>query len=362
MNLRLLSLLAVVLLTLSACAGSISDQTKTKFRIGVILPLSGPVAQCGEDGVLGLELALDSLQLRDKVELVYEDDKFIPKESVTAMQKLVSEGYKVIIGTCNSSGSLAIAPIAEANKRLMITPMSGADPLSESGDYIFRMAPKTSVEGVTMARFVKAKGYKRVAFFYMNNDYGKGYLDAFAQEIAGSDVKLVAKIAVDITGTDFRTEVTKLKQASPDIIAAVPVPAQGAILMRQLAEQGVTTQKIIGRPMEYKEVVDAAGPTLEGTYLVTGNYGLNKRFQQEFLASKTQRLSSDQVLGAYDTIYALNYALTQCGNDQPDCLKTALYNIKGVVGSRGEIKIDAKGDVVVQMIVKQFQGGKFVEL
>jgi branched-chain amino acid transport system substrate-binding protein len=90
----------LVVLGLVAPAGF----AQAPIKIGVIQPLSGPVAASGSYVRMGAEIARDWINARGgvngrKVDLVIEDNKSDPKEAASAAEKLiVRDKVPAIIG------------------------------------------------------------------------------------------------------------------------------------------------------------------------------------------------------------------------------------------------------------------------
>ena len=56
--------------------------------------------------------------------------------------------------------------------------------------FFFRTAPSDTRQGESLAQVLVDRGIKTVAVTYTNNDYGKGFADAFdaAYQVAGGDL------------------------------------------------------------------------------------------------------------------------------------------------------------------------------
>ncbi|MCK4458341.1 MAG: ABC transporter substrate-binding protein [Methanosarcinales archaeon] len=134
-----------VVLFLAVIAGAcLQDTQPDEIRIGAILPLTGEAAEYGEDAKLGIDLAVEEINAAGgingkRIQVVYEDSQATPSQGVSAIQKLTTvDKVPVIIGAMASSVTLAIAPIAEENKVVLLSPASSAPQITEAGDYIFR--------------------------------------------------------------------------------------------------------------------------------------------------------------------------------------------------------------------------------
>src|SRR5689334_19386587 len=102
------ALVALVMLALVP-----AGDAQAPIKIGVIEPLSGPVAASGNYVRMGAEIARDWINARGgingrKVDLVIEDNKSDPKEAASAAEKLiVRDKVPAIMGAWGSSMTLA---------------------------------------------------------------------------------------------------------------------------------------------------------------------------------------------------------------------------------------------------------------
>lgn len=151
-------IVAIVILAI----GLIAIQTKKEpgeIKIGAILPLTGDSALYGESIKKGIDLAVEQINSEEgvkgrKVTVIYEDSKAVPSVGVASFQKLISiHRVPVVIGDAVSSVTLAIAPIAEKNKVVILSPLSSAPAITEAGDFIFRNVPSDLFGGGSSCLF-----------------------------------------------------------------------------------------------------------------------------------------------------------------------------------------------------------------
>jgi branched-chain amino acid transport system substrate-binding protein len=183
---------AVLLLAVIAGA-CLQDTQSDEIKIGAILPLTGEAAEYGEDAKLGIDLAVEEINAAGgingkMIQVVYEDSQATPSQGVAAIQKLITvDKVPVIIGAMASSVTLAIAPIAEENKVVLLSPASTAPQITEAGDYIFRNEVSDAYGGKAQAELTWDElGIKNVAILCINNDYGVGTADTFKKNFGTS--------------------------------------------------------------------------------------------------------------------------------------------------------------------------------
>src|SRR5512132_2328453 len=131
--------MVLVSLMLIALALAAPGHSQSPIKIGVIQPLSGPVAASGNYVRMGAEIARDWINSRGgvlgrQVQLLIEDNKSDPKEAATAAEKLiVRDKVPVIMGAWGSSMTLAAMPKLEEYGVPMIVQTSSAATLTKRG-------------------------------------------------------------------------------------------------------------------------------------------------------------------------------------------------------------------------------------
>jgi branched-chain amino acid transport system substrate-binding protein len=183
---RTLVLSVLALLVASTLAAVVMAQAPAPLRIGVIQPLSGPVAASGSYVRMGAEIARDWINARGgvlsrRVELVIEDNKSDPKEAASAAEKLiVRDKVPVIVGAWGSSMTLAAMPKLEEYGVPMVVETSSAATITKRGNpWIFRISPPSEMEALGLEQYVDKLGVKRADFLAVNTDWGRGAVGAF---------------------------------------------------------------------------------------------------------------------------------------------------------------------------------------
>ncbi len=114
-----------LVLMLTAAAHRVSAEGDP-IRIGAVLPLTGEGAFWGEHGRNGIQLAGEEINASGgvfgrKLELLIEDGRCNGAAASTAIQKLINvDRVSLIVGEVCSSATLAMAPIAERSKTLLL--------------------------------------------------------------------------------------------------------------------------------------------------------------------------------------------------------------------------------------------------
>jgi len=361
----IISLIFVIFLfTGIRMAGDAARENKINepVRIGFIGPLSGELASWGVNEKEGVELAVKSINDAGGIngrliEVIYEDGKCDPKTAATAAQKLINiDKVKFIIGETCSSATLAVAPIAEQNKIILISPTSGADSISQAGDFIFRVFIPNKAYGKAGAKIIEDKfGSKAVAVLYIQNDAGVSVKDDFINNYNG---KIVLSEGYAPDTKDFKTLLLKVKEANPELVYLAGYYPDGGLILKQAKELDIKAQ-FFGCSDAYDspELLQIAGDSAEGFMFITAGAKSGpgfKDFESKFKAKygKEPPLFSDF---AYDIANMLAQAIKSKGYDA-EKVKDYLYQLKNYQGASNIINFDKNGDLVSSdMVMKIVQ-------
>ena len=129
------------------------------IKIGVSLPLTGSDnAIWGRNALNGINIAIDEinqLNTKYKYEFIIEDSKSDKNVAVSNLNKFISL-YKVkyCIVDMVSDIVLSLAPIAEKNKIIILSPGASASAITHAGDYVFRNWPSDVFQAETQAKVI----------------------------------------------------------------------------------------------------------------------------------------------------------------------------------------------------------------
>ncbi|MFH1371607.1 MAG: ABC transporter substrate-binding protein [Planctomycetota bacterium] len=214
----LCALALAIIFFLPAC--SKKDPKSEVIKIGAILPLTGESAFWGENIKNGIELAVDEINqkggiLGKKVAILYEDTQGQPAVGTQVVSKLISiHKVQCIIGDVISSVMLAVAPIMERNKCVLLGFGESAE-ITNAGDYIFRNWNSVASDAEITGDFA-AKHSHAVVVLSQNDAFGKSAKELFVSELRKKNVKIVMDEVFSKGETDYRAILTKLQTLEYD--------------------------------------------------------------------------------------------------------------------------------------------------
>ena len=378
----LIAFLAVLVLVLSACQQALQptgqEQTvnvdrqptgQASYKVGVMLPLTGDAAAYGLPIQKAIKIAFDEINAKGgvngaKLDPIYEDSKCNPKDGNAAAQKLVNvDKTKVIIGGVCSGETLGAAPITEAAKVVLISPSATSPDITKAGDFVFRVAPSDAFAGEVAAEYAfNTMGARKAAVVSETTDYAQGLRNVFKARFTELGGQIVVDETYNPEDTDFRTQATKVKVASSDVIYLLPqAPAKGLLLIKQLREAGVTGQLLTAEVLMGRNTVAENGADMEGLI------GIEQKFDEKNpkaagMVAKYKEQTNEEpayMSGGYDIVYLIADAITKNGYDG-EKIKMYLYGVKDYDGAVGRITMDENGDPIMEYSILQVKNGVLV--
>src|SRR5258708_1654114 len=245
------------------------------IKIGEIASLTGKDASLGVSSHQGTLLAIEELNaaggaLGRKLELITEDTQSKPGESGTSVRKLISRDKAIaILGEVASSRSLEAAPICQTAKIPMISPISTNPKVTETGNYIFRVCFIDPFQGPVLAKFALTTLHaKRAAILSSASSiYSVGLAKYFKEAFVAGGGTIVIEPKYSEGDKDFKAQLTSIKGSDIDIIFAPGYYAEGALILRQARELGITAPFVGGDSWESELLMELGGQATEGVFI-----------------------------------------------------------------------------------------------
>lgn len=322
-----------------------SDET---VKIGVLTPLSGPIAIAGEVQKNSISLIMEDLAAQgislDKYELVYEDSKYDPKTALSGYEALKFKGVKIII----ADGSPVVAAIREkaVQDGILVFAQSATTPaFTDDSPLTCRIGVTADILGPSMSDLTLNKlGYKNIALMVQNNEYGQVMKEAITKSFKG---KIVVTEVFNTTSTDFRTNISKFAPLKKDIDALLVInnisPEQ---MFKQLKELGWDKPIV-------SDIWTITSPTMQNRAVANGVKFVDYEYSpqadlntgelaQKYAAKYQEKFKGSPILlGAltYDSFDILINAIEKVGSDSAKLAKE-LVKVKGYQGITGTIDFD----------------------
>jgi len=355
------------------------------IKIGVTQPLTGAFAASGNYVAQGAKIAEEAVNaaggvLGRKIQLVIEDNKSNPTETVATAEKLIAKDkVPVLIGAWSSTLTLAVMPKLMEYEVPMVVETSSSGKITTSGNpYIFRISPTSEMEAKAFAGMVGKFGIKKADFLATNNDFGLGASQEFSQMLKGQGVQIGTIETMDPKATDFSAQLAKIKASGGDTLFVTTAVEQATLILRQAKEQQVKARIITtGGSVSPDQLIAQAGEAANGSYHLVfftpwfpdavKNADIAKKFVGEWNARKYNVGGLTEGFRGWDAVYTVVEAIKIAGKAEPKAITEALWKVKvkGINGDIGFIKQGPAGKESAQNVpsvyVVRIDNGKVVK-
>ncbi|MEH7482089.1 substrate-binding domain-containing protein [Neobacillus drentensis] len=205
------------------------SENKDPIKIGVLASKTGALEAYGKQTLRGFELGLDyategKLEVAGrKIEFIVEDTETKPEVAVQKATKLLEEDkVDFLVGSSSSADTLAVLPLAEEYKKIMVVEPAAADSItgSEFNKYMFHSARNSSQDAVAGAAAIAKKGVK-IATLAPDYSFGRDGVAAFKEAAQKLGAEIVKEEYADPAATDFTSNIQKIVDAKPDYLFVV---------------------------------------------------------------------------------------------------------------------------------------------
>ncbi len=364
------ALKCLVAASLVAASGLAAAQNTIK--IANIVELSGGGATAGTNFKNGVELAVKEINaaggiLGKKIETLTSDTQTTPGIAKGLTQKAVDDEVFAIFGPV-FSGSIMVS-MAES-RRAEVPNWTGGEAASitaQGNPYVFRTSFGQSTSFPKVARYIAGKA-KSVAVVYVNNDFGKGGLDAIKKELVKTSTKIAAEISTDSGQVDFSSAVLKAKQSNADAIFVYTNEEESARALRELRKQGWNKPVIGETTLTGQKVIELAGDAANGAVAHVGlTVDAPKPEMLKFKANFYQAykyISDHNGIKGYTGVYVLKAAIEKAGKlDRKavaQVMKGLTVSAKQYPGVIMDVRFDDKGDLDRESFMVEVKDGRQV--
>lgn len=222
------------------------------IKIGSAMPLTGGVAAAAfapvKDGFDAyVKYANETGILGDlKIELTIEDDQYSKDLTPGAISKQLDAGAHLFSGIIGSPNNAAVRDLLNDECVPQLNALTGSPEWGEVEDYPWTtgiLVPYTVESKVYAAQLAKDfPGGATVGMFYVNNEFGQVYADAF-KELAGDyNLEIVDEQTIEATDSNPPTsQVTSLAAKTPDVLMAVPLGAGCITFLKEVEAKKAET-------------------------------------------------------------------------------------------------------------------------
>jgi len=334
-------------------------------RIGLIAPMSGPVAALGQSMDRGARLyeKLHAKSLPDgiKLEVIRRDDAGSPDNTRRIAQELITRnGVKMLTGVALSPQAFTIAPLLTEAKVPLAMMLATTSNLTRASNYFVRFSYTQWQLAFSIGTWAGNNNLKKAYTLVADYSAGADSEAAFKKAFEDAGGKVVGSVRVPIATNDYLPFMERIKSENPDSVFIFVNSGRVPAVVRAFVDSGMRAAgvKLIGpgdqilddelpaMPLEIAGVITAgiyvSGNDLESTRAFV------KAYKDEYGADQFPNtgvaIGWDAMSAIYSAVKATN------GKMQSDAVVKHLSNWKTADSPRGAISIDPKTRDIVQTI------------
>ncbi|KXZ39135.1 amino acid/amide ABC transporter substrate-binding protein, HAAT family (TC 3.A.1.4.-) [Alkalithermobacter thermoalcaliphilus JW-YL-7 = DSM 7308] len=339
----IVSLLMVISIILTGCT-----QDSDTVKIGWIGSLTGDQAVWGTCELNAVKMVVEEINnsggiLGKKVEVVGYDTRGDAMEAVNAVKRLTSQDRVIAIIGPNSSGqAISISGVLEEMKVASIATVA-TNPKVTVVDgnvkpYNFRVCFIDPYQGAVAAGYAaEVLGFTRAAILYdVTDDYSQGLTEFFEKSFVEKGGQIVAKEGFKFGDVDFRPQLSKIKDANPEVIFMPYFYKEVALSANQARELGIDAVLMGGDGWPSDQLLEMAKDSIDGSYVVN-HLDFDDPEVQDFKTAYEEKYNRPiEINGflAHDAVRLLEAAVIKANSLDPSQIASALSttSIKGITG------------------------------
>lgn len=366
------SIPAIMMAGISGCGGktggAVSSGAKNAAKIGFTAALTGGAAAYGKSEEEGVRLAVEEINKKGDfpIDLLVEDTKAVPADSMNATKKLIQEKVSLIIGPMTSNEAKAAGPIIQNAKVPSLEISVTAENITDIGDCIFRNSvPESKNIPQTVKKTHKLLGYKTAAILYAHdNEQHVTAQKYFQKTMEEEGVKVIDVETFGSKDSEYSAQLTNIQHKAPDVIVVCSYYQEGSRILKKMREMGMDQPVLGDNGFVSPELGKMAGAAADNVY-VSSMWSADRKDEkvQKFVENYTKaygRAPDQFAASAYDGVYMAMDAMQRAGTTTDHKkIRDALAQMKDFTGVCGTFSFDEKRDPVVDLILMKMQDGKF---
>lgn len=366
------SMAAIMMAGISGCGGktggAVSSGAKNAAKIGFTAALTGGAAAYGKSEEEGVRLAVEEINKKGDfpIDLLVEDTKAVPADSMNATKKLIQEKVSMIIGPMTSNEAKAAGPIIQNAKVPSLEISVTAENITDIGDCIFRNSvPESKNIPQTVKKTHKLLGYKTAAILYAHdNEQHVTAKKYFQKTMEEEGVQVIDVETFGSKDSEYSAQLTNIQHKAPDVIVVCSYYQEGSRILKKMREMGMDQPVLGDNGFVSPELGKMAGAAADNVY-VSSMWSADRKDEkvQKFVENYTKaygRAPDQFAASAYDGVYMAMDAMQRAGTTTDHKkIRDALAQMKDFKGVCGTFSFDEKRDPVVDLILMKMQDGKF---
>jgi branched-chain amino acid transport system substrate-binding protein len=228
-------------------------------KVGIIHPVTGPLAYSDNLCRLGARIAVDEINAAGgikslggaKIDALYGDAQSKPEVGVAEVEKANEAGASAIVGAYASAICLATTQAAAKHNLPHVVDVGVADQIVERGlkntfrfSAGYRLIATDAINNLHIMNTLARKPASTVMIIHEESLFGTGTANLLSQQLPGLGFKVLDVVKHANPTRDFNNIVLRMKSLNPDIVIPANYYNEYALLVRTMKQQNVRPKAI----------------------------------------------------------------------------------------------------------------------
>jgi branched-chain amino acid transport system substrate-binding protein len=294
-------LIRFCLIIFLTCYNSLCFADEVKFKVAVVIPLSGALAEYGVAIRNGFELAkLENDEDYAQIDFRYEDSGYDGKTAASALQRLISKDTMDLYYLWGVSPTEAMLPIAHREKLAVIAETTIKE--STVGKELVVRAARTGERiAQALANELEKRNIKTVSLMLTEIPFYVDIVKHLKLILEHKGIEVINFVEVLPSAYDFKTYLTILKKADAEenfAIGAMLLPGQLIAFYRQMAELKMKNPTFNSDILDSSNIIKACPDTVNEAFFT--QVGVTNEFRTKYISTFKDDFHIGSAAQAYD--------------------------------------------------------------
>ncbi len=345
-----------ILLVIALVYARTNKDVHPGLKMGVIAPLSGDYASVAENVIKGIRTAESVYETKtgDDVQIIVENDSGEAVKGLAAYKKLTEiDHINSLINVFPTTMDAIYEQTRQAGYPVM---MEFFQVNNVADDHVFQMTPGNDGTWNKYAAYIKRQGYDDSNFIIVHSkDAGQqSFAKAFASFYPGKTISV--EVSSDKNG--LRTDAAKIASMKPTMILFIMPPENGAIITKEILPLIGTSTKL-AYDVQLNTGISFYEEQLGDLAKIDGAIDINLEGEpnKEFLDAYHKLYQGEEPGFLADFGYDTFITYVQ-NHDKDNAVWISNLKKVDMKGASGQVRFDANGIRVPDLVVKKMTGGK----
>lgn len=298
----------IFILLIIICALPYTFVHAKPLRVGVLLPLSGPVATFGTASQNAFDMAINNYppDVQNRIEFIFEDTQYDPKKAISAFMKLRNQDKVDICYVWGTPPAISVAPLAEQYK-LPLVALSGDPRVAAHKKFVIDTSSRIEDFSKITLSYLRKKGFKKIGIVKAETSYIEELLRGIQANLDSSEQLHIIQSFSPENVSDMAGVIQKVKKDVQnekfDVIGVFLAPGGISSFYQKMAQYKIEVQTFgtdfFGDLDEMKKSL----PKVSGSFYAT--IDTTDAFTKRYLEKYESTVQLAYVANTYDFVSLL---------------------------------------------------------